>query len=67
MFSNPLMNWLSHIERAGNWFWYYRRNSPVVGRGSCEGSRRLLCWVVWSLVLDIVEVMGRLVGFGILF
>ena len=29
---------MSQIERAGNWFWDLGRDSPVLGRSSCEGS-----------------------------
>ena len=33
-----LNGWIVYQEGAETWFWGLGRDSPVLGRGSCEGS-----------------------------
>ena len=44
------------------WFWILSRGSPVLGRGSLEGSRNEWCWVVWFQILTWGGLRGGLRG-----
>ena len=37
-FGLSFSDWASQVERAGSWFWSLGMDSPVLGRGSREGS-----------------------------
>ena len=44
---DPLLNYSSHLDGGGNWFWNLGRDFTVLGHGSREGSHGGRGWVNW--------------------